>query len=182
MKEKQRQELVLSVQDFRLPKYDEIPDVGLFLEQTTKYIAKYVEPLQDVTITGSMISNYVKKKIIAKPVKKQYYTEQIAYLIFIAIAKSVLSLEDINLFIQLQKKTYDTKTAYEYFCSELQKAIPYVFGIGEYPEANKEDDTHEKIMLRNTVITIAHKVYLDKCFALLHEEKQHSVMLVEKSE
>ncbi len=104
MKEKQRQELVLSVQDFRLPKYDEIPDVGLFLEQTTKYIAKYVEPLQDVTITGSMISNYVKKKIIAKPVKKQYYTEQIAYLIFIAIAKSVLSLEDINLFIQLQKK------------------------------------------------------------------------------
>lgn len=71
-----------------------------------------------------------------------------------------------------KKKTYDTKTAYEYFCNELEKAIPYVFGIGEYPEINKEENSHEKIMLRNTVITIAHKVYLDKCFALLHEERK----------
>lgn len=172
MHEKQKEEMLLSIRDFRLPKYDEIPDVGLFLEQTTKYISKYVEPLQDITLTGSMISNYVKQKIIAKPIKKQYFTDQIAYLIFIAIAKSVLSLDDIHLFIQLQKKTYDTKTAYEYFCNELEKAISYVFGIGEYPEINKEENRHEKIMLRNTVITIAHKVYLDKCFALLHEERK----------
>ena len=72
MHEKQKEEMLLSIRDFRLPKYDEIPDVGLFLEQTTKYISKYVEPLQDITLTGSMISNYVKQKIIAKPIKKHY--------------------------------------------------------------------------------------------------------------
>ena len=39
MHEKQKEEMLLSIRDFRLPKYDEIPDVGLFLEQTTKYIS-----------------------------------------------------------------------------------------------------------------------------------------------
>lgn len=65
-----KEELILSIQDFRLPKYDEIPDVGLFLEQTTKYISKYIEPLQDITITASMISNYVKQKMIEKNLQK----------------------------------------------------------------------------------------------------------------
>lgn len=121
MHEKQKEEMLLSIRDFRLPKYDEIPDVGLFLEQTTKYISKYVEPLQDITLTGSMISNYVKQKIIAKPIKKQYFTDQIAYLIFIAIAKSVLSLDDIHLFIQLQKKPMTLRLHMNIFVTSWKK-------------------------------------------------------------
>ena len=45
--------------DFHLPRYQEIPDVGLYLEQTAKYIDSYLSPLEDISITGSMISNYV---------------------------------------------------------------------------------------------------------------------------
>ena len=49
-----------------------------------------------------------------------YNREQIAYLLFIAIAKSVLSLEDIQLLIYVQKATYTGKTAYEYFANEIE--------------------------------------------------------------
>ena len=80
------------VQQFRLPRYQELPDVGLYLEQTTKYLNSFLAPLGCLEITSSMISNYVKKGLIANPVKKQYGREQIAYLFFIAVAKSVLSL------------------------------------------------------------------------------------------
>ncbi|MBQ8004328.1 MAG: DUF1836 domain-containing protein, partial [Oscillospiraceae bacterium] len=102
----QKEKMLSKIEDFRLPRYGEIPDVGLFLEQTTKYIAGILSPLGGITITSSMISNYVKRGLIKSPVRKQYDREQIAYLIFIAVAKSVLSLENLQLFVSLQTKSY----------------------------------------------------------------------------
>lgn len=169
MKQKLSTEITNSFQDFRFPKYNEIPDVGLFLEQVSKYITGCVEPLGNVTITGSMISNYVKKGLVDNPIKKQYYRDQIAYLLFISVAKNVLSLEDIQLFIQVQKSTHDAKTAYEYFCNEFESILLYAGGMAGEITAIGEDATDEKAMLRNTVIAAVHKVYLDKYFAKLHE-------------
>ena len=170
MKQNLNAEIIRSIQDFRFPKYHEIPDVGLFLEQVAKYISSFLEPLGDITVTGSMISNYVKKGLVDNPIKKQYYRDQIAYLIFISMAKSVLSLEDIQLFIEIQKKTYDSKTAYEYFCREFEKVLLSQSGMGEPLAPLEEGATDEKVMLRNTSITLAHKIYLDKYFAKLHEK------------
>ena len=42
---------------FTLPDYDQIPNVGLYLEQVTKYLNEYLEPLGCTPLTGSMISN-----------------------------------------------------------------------------------------------------------------------------
>ena len=47
-----------------LPLYENIPDVGLYLDQITKYINFYLE--KDNQLTGSMITNYVKLKIVPK--------------------------------------------------------------------------------------------------------------------
>ena len=51
-----------------------------------------------------MISNYVKKKLVSNPVKKQYSREQIAYLLFIAVAKSALSMDEIKLVLEMNDK------------------------------------------------------------------------------
>ena len=82
--------------EFHLPTYKEIPDVGLYLDQTSKYINECLNDLPEVSITNSMISNYVKKHLIANPIKKQYYRDQIAALIFIAVTKNALSLDDVG--------------------------------------------------------------------------------------
>jgi len=158
-----------TIEEFRLPKYSEIPDVGLFLEQTTKYISKILEPLVGMTITSSMISNYVKKKLIESPAKKQYSREQIAYLIFITVAKTVLSLENIRLLIELQKKSYSSENAYEYFCREFEEILACVFEVKPVPEMRGKRNQEMKNMLRNTVITAAHKVYLETFFELLEK-------------
>ena len=81
---------------FTLPAYDQIPNVGLYLEQVTKYLNEYLEPLGCTPLTGSMISNYVKKGLVKNPVKKQYDREHIARLLVVAVSKTVLSLEEVQ--------------------------------------------------------------------------------------
>lgn len=168
-----KEEIARSIAALHLPPYEEIPDVGLFLDQTAKYVSEYLKPLQDMALTGSMVSNYVKKGLIRNPVKKQYGREQIAYLFFITVAKSVLSLEEIQWVIRLQKLTYDSKAAYGYFCRELENVLFYVFGLKEEMEKIGSQSSDEKTILRNIIIAVAHKAYLNKCLAVInahHEE------------
>jgi len=159
-----------SVEHFRLPAYEAIPDVGLYLEQTAKYISDYLSPVCAAPVTGSMISNYVKKGLIKSPVKKQYSREQIAYLIFIAVGKLVLSMDDLLLMVEIQQRTYPSEIAYEYFRQELDTVLHFVFGSHGELDALGPDASDEKIMLRNVIITAAHKLYLDQLFLSLREE------------
>lgn len=165
-----QQQISAELGDFRLPRYHEIPDVGLYLEQTTKYIADMLAPLADAAITGSMISNYVKRGLLANPVKKQYSREQIAYLIYISVVKNVLSMDEIRLMVSVQKQSYATQVAYDYFCAEMENVLNYVFGRKEKPDVVGVETTEEKVMLRSTIVTAAHKIYLDKLFAALQKE------------
>ena len=93
------------IEDFRLPRYREIPNVGLYLDQTVKYINSYLAPLGNMEITASMVSNYVKKGYIRNPVRKQYSAEQIAYLMAMAVVKNVVPMENIALMFDMQKRS-----------------------------------------------------------------------------
>lgn len=153
--------------NFSLPRYSEIPNVGLFLEQVSKYINEILSPLGEADLTGSMISNYVKKGIIDNPIKKQYGREQIAHLIYIALAKTVLSLEDINTMLSLQRKTYDTEIAYEYFRQEFADILRTVFENKDIAASGA--DAELKQLSKNISVTIAHKIYLDHIFRGIRE-------------
>ena len=172
MTQESKELMTASIAEFHLPKYEEIPNVGLYLEQITKYINEYLAPLENLSITASMISNYVKKGLVANPVKKQYNREQIAYFFFIAAAKSVLSLDNIALFLEMQRQTYDAKTAYEFFRMELDNVLHYVFGLKDSLDTIGSDrNSDEKLMLRNTIVTVANKIYLEKCFDAVRREQ-----------
>ena len=170
MKEETLLALKASVQGYRLPRFDQIPDIGLYLEQLTKYISEYTEPLGLGPMTGSMVSNYVKQGIIDRPVKKQYCRDQIAHLIFIALAKSVLSLDDLQKFICLQQRTYAVSTAYNFFCQEMDAGLHIVFDSQGDTIKIPPSSGDEKTILRNIVIAIAHKIYLEKYIAAVTRE------------
>ena len=166
MTQEKKELLAAAVRRFRLPRYQEIPTVGLYLEQTTKYISQYLDPLEENCLTNSMIANYVKRKLIANPVKKQYGREQIAYLFFIAVAKNVLSLDSLERFIRVQERTYSLDQAYDYFCDELENILAFVFGLKSSPDDVGVTRTDEKMMLRSTIIAFSQKIYLEKFFQL----------------
>lgn len=173
MTERFEEECKAAVANFRLPKYGEIPNVGLYLEQTSKYICE-IGSVGQVQITGSMISNYVKKGLITNPVKKQYSREQIAYLIFIAMAKSILSMEDIRLLIEMQKKSYTTEEAYTYLAEEFENVLEYVFGLKGELAVIGEHNHESKVMLRNLITAVAYKAYLEMYFKFYREENKKS--------
>lgn len=158
-----------SVCDFKLPKYNELPNVGLYLEQTVLYINQYITPLGCAPITGSMISNYVKKDVIPGPKKKQYYNEQIAHLMVIAITKNVLSLENIQKLFHMQKGVYTDQIAYDYFCLELENTLLHIFGVHDEIKKIGVTNSHLKTMLHGVIIAVSHMIYLQHCFDAIEE-------------
>ena len=170
MKETTKQKVSQSVKDFRFPRYNEIPNVGLYLEQATKYVCEYLAPLGEYTLTPSMISNYVKKGLIANPVKKQYGREQIAYLFFIAIAKSVLSLDALTGFIKVQQSSYPLPKAYDYFCEQFEELLRFTCELQDNIEMVGEDNTDEKRLLFTCIVAAVQKVYLEKCLEAIAQE------------
>lgn len=151
-----------AIANFRMPRYREIPNVGLYLEQTVQYINTCLAPL-DISITNSMLSNYVKKGYVDRPIKKQYSAEQIAYLLFIVVGKQVLSMENISALFQLQKRTYTLETAYTYFCTEFEAMLKRVFsGTEIFPEP--EEMPFAKKTLHSFIIAISQVIYLNDCF------------------
>ena len=157
--------MAASIELFRLPRYRDIPDVGLYLDQTVKYINRFLAPLGCVEITSSMVSNYVKKGYIRSPERKQYDAEQIAYLFFIAIAKSVLTMEHIARLFDLQRATYSGEVAYDFFCDELENMLFFIFGLKEdLDQIGSDEITEAKNMLHSTITAVAHIIYLNSQF------------------
>ncbi len=160
------------VQGFRLPRYRELPNMGLYLEQVTKYINGLIVPLGCPEITSSMVSNYVKKGVIVPPKKKQYDAEQIAYLIAISLIKSVLSLENISKLFVMQKETYDSETAFNYFCSEFENMLHVISGLKDTVDTIGETNSEVKTMLRSATMAVSHIVFIENCFTVLNAEDE----------
>lgn len=159
-----------SIADFHLPRYDQLPTMGLYLEQVADYLNECLQPLGDVKITSSMISNYVKHHMVDRPVKKMYGRDQIADLMFIAVAKNVLQLDDLRIGIRIQQNSsFNTATAYDYFCAELENVLRYVFGYQDELAVVGTAKTAQKRMLRNLIMTASYKAYIDKYFKYVRE-------------
>lgn len=155
---------VYGVSEFRLPRFNEIPDVGLYLEQTTKYINRYLAPI-GFEITSSMIRNYVKMGLVKNPEQKQYYADHIGHLIVITVLKNVISLENISMLFIMQQKVYTDPVAYDYFCMELENMVSFQFGLKDSVDKIGNMFSVEKKMLRSAIIAVSHIIYLKSCFS-----------------
>jgi hypothetical protein len=171
MNDMMKQTLSQPLRSFRLPRYAHLPDVGLYLEQTTQYINRCLAPLGCVEITSSMIRNYVKMGLVSHPVGKQYYADQMAHLIVIAILKHTLSLEHIGALFRMQRLTYTDQVAYHYFCEELENVLYFRFGLKDTVDDVGITSSQEKEMLRSAIIAVSHYSYLNACFEHLSPEK-----------
>lgn len=166
------EQILEKVKRFRLPDYEAIPDVGLYLEQTVQYINDCFKQIPGMEITGSMISNYVKHGVVAKSVKKRYYREHIVRLIFLVVAKSVLSLDNIRLLFEMHAEVYTDYVAYEYLREEVLNVGEYVFNLkDELPEIGVTQ-SDAKTLLRKTIISFIHKIYVDMHLELEREKRE----------
>ena len=115
------------ISKYHIPRWEELPNIELYMDQVITFIEKNIRIFSDESnekiITPSMVNNYVKLKLIPKPVKKRYNKVHLAYLIAISILKQVVTIEEVRNGIIFQAKINGKKGAYNLFCEEQEKAL-----------------------------------------------------------
>jgi DNA-binding transcriptional MerR regulator len=168
---------------FALPRYNDLLDVQIATErnhrdhvivlqminQTVQFVNGYFRSFCGVELTPSMVSHYVKKGVVDHPIRKKYTRDQIASLMYIAVSKTVLSIENIDTLFKMQREHCSAGTAYDIFCEELETSLSVVFGgKAAQPETTLND---ERLLLRSTIFAAVNKIYLDCCFDALRQEQ-----------
>lgn len=161
------------ISEFNLPTYREIPNVGLYLDQVSKYINECFAEGSDFSITNSMISNYVKHHIIANPVKKLYYRDQIAQLIFITLSKGAVPLESLKDLLDRQAAICEAEKAYSYFADTFNKRLHDIFHNEAEDYIREEND--RKHVVNNIVSTVVHQIYLNARIGEFMTESENTI-------
>lgn len=146
---------------FRLPSYEEIPDVGLYLDQTAKYINSYLTDFPQTAITPSMISNYVKLKLVARVHKKTYDRDQIACFFIISLSKTVLPMDHIRKMLHASDAA-DHSDDYAVFTRCLKNNLNTL--IRGSSEGGVSSGSAHEDMLDTVTAAIAHKMLLEWYF------------------
>lgn len=152
--------------NFKIPRWEELPDVELYLEQVISLIdssiGKYINEDGKKVITKTMVNNYVKQKIIEAPKNKKYDKTAVASLFVIAILKPVFSMHEITSLISLAFEANKTEISYNQFCKVTEDAVKKIFR-GEELEP-KGSLNEAQYILRNVCRTFACKLYVKEKF------------------
>ncbi len=118
------------LEDFRLPAWKDIPDIGLYMEQVIILLKEYLDYLppelkDEQIITAATINNYVRTKIMPEPVKKKYYRVHIAYLVIICTMKQILPIAVISRIIPMNISNEEVEHIYERYSDRHGKTVRY---------------------------------------------------------
>ncbi len=94
------------LQDYRLPEWDELPKIPLYLDQVIALVNQYLgffvyDPAEERLLTPSMVNNYVKLRLIPAPVRKKYSRKHIALLLMICTFKQSVSMAAMSVMLPL---------------------------------------------------------------------------------
>ena len=161
---------------FRLPAWDDIPDFGLYMEQTVQLLKQYLSYLppelkQSQIITAATINNYVRTRVMPEPIKKKYYRQHIAYLIMICTLKQSLSIAMVQKLIPMGLSYEELRARYERYSQRHQVTAGYFVDQVRMAGAvllNHEDRT--ELAVQNTDELIAASAIISGFARLLSEK------------
>ena len=111
---------------FSYPKWEDIPNIDLYLDQVLLYVNQVCEPISSGSekgLTASMVNNYVKHGYLTKPEKKKYQRQQIARLIAITTLKSVFSIPEIAQTLNTLQTETNSEQLYNAFVDYMNEGI-----------------------------------------------------------
>lgn len=166
--------------NYQLPEWETIPDIGLYMEQVIALLKNYLDYLppelkEEQFITAAAINNYVRKKIMPEPDRKKYYRKHIAYLIIICSLKQSLSIPTLQTMIPVdlsEEKLRSFYSAYsrrhslasKYFVKQVREAAA---GILDYdPVSEMATDRTEDLITSAAVICGFSRLLAEKLLLL----------------
>lgn len=156
-------ELVEKTLRFHCPRWEQLPDIALYMDQVTGYINDIFRPLSpegqdEPLLTKAMVNNYVKLRVIRPPENKKYSREHMAYLITICALKQVFSIPEITYLIRTQMDVCSVEKAYDYLCAQLEETLHKAFA-GEALDMPQSD---AQLLVMRSAQAWADKVFLRK--------------------
>lgn len=125
--EEQMAEWGESLLSFHLPRWEELPELDLYMDQVItlvdQYLSPIIHPTKHTLLTPSMVNNYVKNGMIPAPKKKRYTRKHVAFLIAITLLKQVLTIFEVKQGILFQGKMIGIRQAYNLYCEIQEEAI-----------------------------------------------------------
>lgn len=165
---------------YRLPEWDTIPDIGLYMEQVICLLKEYLDFLppelkEEQFITAATINNYVRKKIMPEPEKKKYYRVHIAYLIMICTLKQSLPIATIQTILPLGLTREELQSSYsayvrrhglasKYFAEQVRDAAAGIFD--RVLETELATDSTEDLITAAAVVSNFSKLLAEKLLLL----------------
>jgi len=116
--------------DYRLPSWEDIPDLGLYMEQVLALLRHYLDYLppelkDEQFITAATINNYVRNRFMPEPCRKKYYRVHIAYLIMICTLKQTLSIATLHSMIPVGLSEQEVREIYSAYAEKHRLAAEY---------------------------------------------------------
>ena len=142
----------------RLPRWNDLHDIGLYMDQVHTLMSKYIRIFShgEANLTPSMINNYVKLGILPPPVKKKYSRVHISHLLIICAMKSVLPIQVIGAMIDHLLRSRTEEELLDFFSEQYEQTFHQLVEILHKSIDNQTaDDSSIGKMLITTAIQAA---------------------------
>ena len=152
------------------PKWDELPDMGLYMDQVITYLNDRLSCLyfnEEKFVTNSMINNYVKAGLVRRPDKKHYTRNLLAYFIVVTILKRCYSMSQIDTMIQIQTHMDNSTihTAYDTFINRFEDSLNAVFCADDSEHQPFLPTRDELVLMDHVIQCIVFKIHTEYTLA-----------------
>lgn len=150
------------LQAYTLPKWEEIPDFGLYMDQVITLLSQHLDYLPredkgDTLVTPTAINNYVRLKIMPAPEKKRYRRVHLAYLLMICTLKQTMTIAQIQKIIPVGLGEEQVKSLYSNYAARharMGQDFIDLVRAGARPVLDADNDT-EETPVENLVSSLA---------------------------
>lgn len=120
-----------TIEKFRLPTWDELPSIYLYMDQVIELTAEYFEDISalgggEKILTAPMINNYIKLKVMPAPVKKRYGKAHLAYIFMISSLKQCMNISAMESVIPLTDDEEEIRKMYSDFTDNLKFVLEFL--------------------------------------------------------
>ena len=152
--------------EFRVPRWEELPSVPQYLDQVLLLVDEWLGPFLShdgkQVITRTMVNNYVKLRFLPSPVNRRYDRLAIASLFVIAILKPVYTIEEIAYLIKQSLGHTARDEAYNKFCDYVEEAVLCAFKRTAMEKGKDPGDPRQ--VLWNACNAFACQLYVRKIY------------------
>jgi hypothetical protein len=163
-----------------LPKYEDLPDIDLYMDQVISLMEKYLGPgptPESRLLTPAMVNNYVKMKAMPPPVKKRYTRSHLVYLLVICSLKQVVPIASIRDIIVSEIRRLGESDFYRQFSARYAGACAEV--RAEYAETMRNNPTaslanYADLILRSAIAARAEQSFGEGLLAQVQAAREQA--------